>query len=179
MGTAHRSETALSFRPSIHAVDSEIFRTESWHPTLRELYDYWISIHPTVGLPGRQHVDPCAFPHLLSRVFMVDVSRNPLRFKYRLVGTEYVYLMGRDLTGRYLDEVHPDFQGLILRQYVDAAEQRRPAYRKGPIKYASPDREYLGIERVILPLARNAFDVDIILGAVMYIPSRQRYPILD
>jgi hypothetical protein len=176
IGTTQPSETALSRHPSLsdtHAVDSEIFSPETWHPTLKALYDYWISIHPLVGLPGRQHVDPCAFPHLLSRVFMVDVSRNPLRFKYRLVGTEYVYLMGRDLTGRYLDEVHPDFHGLILRQYVEAAERRRPAYRKGPIKYASPHREYFGMERVILPLGHNGFDVDVILGAVMYIPTRQ------
>jgi hypothetical protein len=173
--TAQPPEAGLSFHPALsdtHVGDSELFSPETWHHTLKSLYDYWVSIHPSVGLPGRQHVDPCRLPRLLPRVFMVDVSRNPLRFKYRLVGTEYAYLMGRDFTGRYLDEVHPDFHGLILRQYAEAAERRRPAYRKGPIRYASPDREYLGMERVILPLARNGFDVDVILGGVMYIPTR-------
>ncbi|HEX7969213.1 MAG TPA: PAS domain-containing protein [Stellaceae bacterium] len=153
------------------AADPDLLRPETWHPTVRGLYDHWLSIHPAVGLPGRQHVDPGAIPQLLPHVFMVDVCRGPLRFRYRLVGTEYVHLMGRDLTGRYLDEVHPGFHGLILRQYVEAAEQRRPGYRKGPVMYARPDRRYLGMERVILPLARNGSDVDVLLGAIAYIPA--------
>ncbi len=143
----------------------------TWHPTVRELYDYWLSVHPPLGLPGRQHVDPAAIPRLLPHVFMVDVCRDPLRFRYRLVGTEYVRLMGSDLTGRYLDEVHPGFHGLIRRQYVEAADQGRPGYRKGSIMYTRPDRCYLGMERVILPLARNGSEVDMLLGAIRYIPA--------
>ncbi len=144
----------------------------TWHPTVRGLYEYWLSIRPASGLPGRQHVDPAAMPHLLPHVFLVDVCRGPLRFRYRLVGTEYAHLMGRDLTGRYLDEVHPGFRGLILRQYVEAAEQRRPGYRKGPVMYArGGDRRYLGVERVILPLARNGSEVEMLLGAIVYIPA--------
>jgi hypothetical protein len=154
------------------APDGEVLRPETWHSTIRALYDYWISIHPSAGLPGRQHVDPSAIPRLLSHLFMVDVSRDPLRFKYRLIGTEFVTLIGRDLTGRYLDEVHPGFHGLILRQYIDAAELGRPAYRKGPIKYARPDKQYLGMERLIVPLARNGVDVDMILGVVVYTPAK-------
>jgi hypothetical protein len=154
------------------APDGEVLRPETWHFTIRALYDYWISIHPPAGLPGRQHVDPTAIPGLLSHLFMVDVCRHPLRFKYRLIGTGFVRLIGRDLTGHYLDEAHPDFHGLILRQYTEAAEQRRAAYRKGPIKYVRPDKQYLGMERLIVPLARNGVDVDMILGGVVYTPAK-------
>jgi hypothetical protein len=157
--------------------DSDVLRPETWHTTVKALYDYWISIHPAAGLPGRQHVDPTAIPRLLAHVFMVDVSRDPLRFKYRLMGTEYTMLIGRDLTGRYLDEVHPGFHGLILRQYTEAAELGRPAFRKGPIMYARsdkqyPDKQYLGMERLIVPLARNGVDVEMILGVVVYTPAK-------
>ena len=138
---------------------------------IKSLYDYWISIHPAAGLPGRQHLDPSEIPRLLPNVFLVDVRRDPLRFKYRLVGTEYVRLMGRELTGSYLDEVHPGFFGLIRRQYTEATEFRRPAYRKGPIMYANPDRRYLGMERIIVPLATNGTTVDMIMGGVVYIPA--------
>jgi hypothetical protein len=148
--------------------NEERLRPETWHPTIKGLYDYWISIHPPVGLPGRQHVDPCAIPHLLPRVFMVDVSRHPLRFKYRLVGTEYVQLMGKDLTGQFLDEVHPGFYGTILRHYTETAEFGQPAYRKGPVMYTKPDRNYLGMERVIVPLARDGRAADMILGAIVF-----------
>jgi hypothetical protein len=154
------------------APDGEGLRPETWHPTIRALYDHWIAIHPAAGLPGRQHIDPTAISRLLAHLFMVDVSRDPLRFKYRLIGTEFVRLIGRDLTGLYLDEVHPGFHGLILRQYAEAAELGRPAYRKGPIMYARSDKRYLGMERLIVPLARNGVDVDMILGVVVYTPSK-------
>jgi hypothetical protein len=158
--------------PNSAAPDGEVLRPETWHPTIRALYDYWISVHPPAGLPGRQHIDPTAIPRLLPDLFMVDVSRDPLRFKYRLVGTEFVTLIGRDLTGRYLDEVHPSFNGLILRQYTEAAELGQPAYRKGPIMYARPDKRYLGMERLIVPLSGNGVDVDMILGVVVYTPAK-------
>lgn len=154
------------------ASDGDVLRPETWHSTIRTLYDHWIFIHPPSGLPGRQHLDPTAIPRLLSHLFIVDVSRDPLRFKYRLIGTQYARLIGLDLTGRYLDEVHPDFHDLILRQYTEAAELGRPAYRKGAIKYARPDKQYLGMERLIVPLARNGVDVDMILGVVVYTPAK-------
>jgi hypothetical protein len=146
-------------------------RPETWHPTLKCVYDYWVSIHSPGRLPGRQHLEPSAIARLLPHVFLVDVCRNPLRFRYRLIGTEYVRLIGRDVTNAFLDEVHPGFHGLIRSQYEETSEQRRPTYRKGAIMYTGPDERYLGMERAIMPLARNGIDVDMILGAVVYIPA--------
>src|SRR5277367_4446374 len=58
-------------------------------PRLRRLHDYWRSAHPTGGgLPGRQHLDPCDIAPLLRWIWMMDVHRDPLRFRYRLLGTE-------------------------------------------------------------------------------------------
>jgi hypothetical protein len=102
---------------------------------------------------------------------MADVSRDPLRFRYRLVGTSYVRLMGRDLTGAYYDAVHPGFTGEILRQYIDAVEKRRPAYRKGRAMYVNEERRWPLIERIIAPLASNGVDVDMILGAIVQIAA--------
>jgi hypothetical protein len=98
---------------------------------------------------------------------MVEVSRNPLRFRYALVGTDYVALMGRDLSGRYLDQVHPRFYGLIFHQYVQTVEQCQPAYRHGPVAYRDQTRRYNSMERLIMPLARDGKEVDMILGAVV------------
>jgi len=147
--------------------DPNGFAPETWHPATRQLYEYWLSIRPPVGLPGRQHVDPAAIRALLPYVFIVDVSRQPLRFRYRLVGTAYRELMGCDLTGAYFDVVHPGFTGAIRRHYIEAVEQRRPAYRKGRAMHAREDRRWPMVERVITPLAKNGVDVDMILGAIV------------
>jgi len=140
------------------------------HRKIRQLGEYWLSLHPAEHLlPGRQHVDPAAIAGLLPQLFLVDVERAPLRFKYRLVGTEYVQMMGRDLTGEYLDAVHPGFPGLILEQYIEAVEQHRPAYRKGPVMFANAKKNYLTVERLIVPLARNGVDVDMIMGVILHL----------
>ena len=155
--------------PMSAAYDAHGFAPEAWHPIVRHVYEYWLSIRPPTGLPGRQHVDPCAIPSALPHLFMVDVSRDPLRFRYRLVGTAYAVLMGRDVTGAYYDEVHPGFTGEIRRQYTDAVEHRRPAYRKGRAMYVTEERRWPIIERVIAPLARNGIDVDMILGGIVQV----------
>src|SRR6266849_5312118 len=55
---------------------------------IRALYDYWCGIHPTEAiLPGRQHVEPLDLAEVLRWLWLVDVQREPLRFRYRLVGT--------------------------------------------------------------------------------------------
>jgi hypothetical protein len=149
--------------------DAYGFAAAAWHPIVRQVYEYWVSIRPAAGVPGRQHIDPSAITAALPYLFIVDVCRDPLRFRYRLVGTAYAELMGRDLTGAFYDEVHPGFTGEIRRQYADAVEHRRPAYRKGRAMYVNEERRWPIVERVIAPLARNGSDVDMILGAIVQV----------
>ena len=47
----------------------------AWHPLVRRLYDYWVSVAPPGGLPGRQHIAPEEIPALWSRLWMLDVYR--------------------------------------------------------------------------------------------------------
>ena len=136
---------------------------------IRRLYDYWRSVHPASGgLPGRQHIDPAAFPELLPWLWLVDVERQPLRFRYRLVGTEQVQAMDADLTGRYLDEAHPVFPtSVTYPQYVAAAERGEVGYYRGPPAFHIT-KKHVAIERVLLPLARDAHQVDILLALTVY-----------
>lgn len=136
---------------------------------IRSFYDYWQAVRPpSGGLPGRQHIDPSAIPGLLAWLWMVDVERNPLRFRYRLVGTEQVSAMGADFTGRYLDEVHPRFlTGFTYPHYVAAAERAEIGYHRGaPVFHL--DKDYVAIERLLLPLAKNGRDVDMLLAITVY-----------
>jgi hypothetical protein len=142
---------------------------DSCEPRLRRVYDYWVSIHPCGGgLPGRQHLDPVALPDLLPWLWMVDVERQPLRFKYRLLGTEQVKAMEGNFTGRWIDEVHPKFLGSIAYpQYVAAAERAEIGYIKGPPSFHTA-KTYIGMERLLLPLARDGRCVDMLLAITTY-----------
>lgn len=142
---------------------------------LVQLYEYWRSISPREeGLPGRQHFDPLDIPALLPWVWLVDAHRDPLRFKYRLMGTEHARLSGRDVTGRWMDEVHPDFAQLdVYPQWVAVVERAELGYRRGPPLFPLRD-EYEEMERLLLPLARNGADVDMVLAMTVHHPKPRR-----
>jgi len=134
-----------------------------------QLFRYWQTIHPPGGgLPGRQHVDPAAIPHLLPFVWLADVQHRPLRFRYRLLGTEHALVFGRDYTGSWLDETHVNFNGSpAYPQYVAAAEQARVGYRRGHTLVMLP-KDYRSIERLLLPLARDGKVVDMLMAISLY-----------
>ena len=129
---------------------------------------YWQSIRPAPDrLPGRQHVEPSDLAELLRWVWLVDVQREPPRFRYRLIGTGHRQVMGKDFTGRWIDDVFPDFpqmQGYADFLAVMAGElrhmRRRPEFPVG--------EKFVAMERLLLPLARDGVTVDMMLGFTLF-----------
>jgi hypothetical protein len=139
----------------------------SWDSRVRRLYEHWQAIHPAQGLPGRQHFDPLQVPRLLPWIWLVDINRDPLRFKFRLYGTQHIVPSGGDHTGKWIDEAYPNFVASdVYADYVLVAEKGVPSYRKGHASYHAPD--YKELERVMLPLAGDGRTVDMIMAITVY-----------
>ncbi|MFN4166495.1 MAG: hypothetical protein ACK4GK_18120 [Ferrovibrio sp.] len=143
------------------------------HPLIRRAHEYWLNIHPPGGgLPGRTRLDPTAVPSLLPHVWLVDVQREPLRFRYRLLGTAIrrVTESGATVVGRWIDEVDPAFAPGHPRfaAFAEVAEQGRPGYRKGAPVYP-PGLEHLTIERIFLPLAADGSHVDMLFCLSLFL----------
>jgi len=139
-----------------------------WHPQISALHAYWLAIAPPGLLPGRQHVDPTAIPRLLLYVWMMDVQRSPLVFRWRLIGTEAqagkLPLRPGDRLGDHLEGEELERAERVLREVVEC---RRPSWARGrPVMPHAPS--VLSLERVILPLARDGESVDMLLGATVY-----------
>jgi hypothetical protein len=136
-----------------------------WHPLCRTFYDYWLSISPPGGLPGRQHLSPLDIVSLLPRIWMLDVVRTPLRFRYRLIGTGETAAMGRELTGQWIDEAHPEFltNRRISDRYRFMAHCGQPTWRRGPARWRR-NRLHTTIENCIVPLAADGTNVDILFA---------------
>jgi hypothetical protein len=146
-----------------------------WHPLVGRFYEYWLSAAPAGRLPGRQHIRPEEIPGFLSRLWMLDVCREPLRYRYRLCGTELVRSLGREVTGMWLDEAHPqllenpDSRG----RFRFVVETGRATWRWGaPLWSRHPDHR--SIETCIVPLASDGENVDKILGFCLLFDSRGR-----
>lgn len=144
----------------------------------RALFDYWRSKFPEKGLPGRQHLDPVEIPSLLSMLYLVDVVwfGESLRFRYRLLGTDITGRAGRDMTGRWLDEVFPESAtyARIKQVYLDIIETLQP--HLGLFNILSPGREHIRANRIVLPLASDGSSVDMLLGMWVYDDAASQPP---
>lgn len=148
-----------------------VFPVEAKDPRFREFFDYWASMAPPGRLPGRQHLDPIDIPHLLPGIALFDVVREErrLRFRWRLIGTAVVEAVGRDYTGRFIDEVivaAPKYEGLhdVLSGIV---RTRQPHFWRTRIKAA--ERDFKTVERLALPLAGDGETVDMLIA--YYVPA--------
>jgi len=133
----------------------------AWHPLVRCFYDYWLSVAPPGRLPGRQHIAPEDIVSLLPRLWMCDVFRNPLRLRYRLVGTEIVRSVQRELTGQWLDEAQPESVSnpTLSNRYRFIIETGQPTWRRGPT-FWSRDPQHHTVENCLVPLASDGETVD-------------------
>ena len=144
-----------------------------WHPLVVRFYDHCMSIAPPGGLPGRQHIEPEALAPLWSRLWILDVCRAPLRYRYRLCGTEMVRSLGREVTGAWLDEAHPELiaNPESRERFRFMAETGQPTWRRGPPLWTR-DPEHRTIETCIVPLAADGVVVDMMLAiSVLYGPG--------
>lgn len=153
---------------------------QGWHPHIRALLRYWGERRSAGKLPSRAMIDPVELRSLMPYVWMLDVHRAPWRFRYRLAGTRFVAALGRDLTNRWYDEARPLAYTANRTRLITAARDGVATWRRGPMPLEDENGEPLPlggwqeVENLMLPLAANGVDVDIIMGiAVPYLQNGQ------
>jgi hypothetical protein len=131
---------------------------------LRQVYAYWASKIVGGRLPARAAIDPTEIPRLLPFVFLVDVERDPQRFRFRLVGTQICAWAGRDATGLYTDEPAFGPKGAALaRQYAEVVARRRSLYIEQPA--GRPERDFIFYDKLVLPLSADGAQVNMLFCA--------------
>lgn len=132
---------------------------------LRRLLAYWLEKRGDRLFPAKAEIDPVEFPYILGYVTLVDVERDPRRYRFRLDGSILVSLSGTDYTGRYLDELPgAEYVAFIVATYdrvVDSGEPFR--YRKNELL----DQQLFSEETLILPLGDSPPKVDMLVVAVI------------
>jgi hypothetical protein len=134
------------------------------YPHLRAAFDYWQRKTPAGKLPGRQHIDPVEMAAFLPHVALIEVERDSgrPRFRLRVIGTEIVNDVGRDDTGKYLNDI-PEAATMVAR-LTELLQTREPYYM--PEALFLPKRDHIVLHRVVLPLASDGTTVDMILCAI-------------
>lgn len=134
------------------------------------LHEYWLEIHPGGGmLPGRQHFDPAELgsrhPALLQHLWLVDVEREPLRFRLRLVGSAVYMTSPFARAGHYVDDfIDPASRTETLQStFSRLIETGAPEFRRGRPRLPSR-RSARELSRLSLPLAADGCSIDMILN---------------
>jgi hypothetical protein len=139
------------------------YDTDVGSEALAALRDYWLDLRGARAMPLADEIDPLHIPgRSLPHVVLVDVAHGGMpdgrpRFRYRLVGTHIVEALGRDLTGRYLDEAYePEVYDYLTAGIHWLVENRRPMRGLTYAEYAG--RGWLPVELLNLPFGGDGGD---------------------
>jgi hypothetical protein len=122
--------------------------------TLMGLYRYWQEKCGTRRMPSRRDIDPLELQPHLGNVVLIDVEHDPLRLRYRLVGTKITDVMERDSTG----SIYESFEWMI--------DNRTPLRTHGEAFY--PDKNFYVYETLNLPLSDDDETINMVLGGLVF-----------
>jgi len=133
-------------------------------PQLRRLYEDWDQRRRGREFPARADFDPLDLKYVLGDLSLVDVLRDPVRFRFRLHASNVVDRGGIDMTGRLVDDM-PDERrrGNTLRHYTKVVAQRAPSVISLRNEYT--DLRSWHCEVLVLPLAADGVTIDMLMAA--------------
>lgn len=136
---------------------------------IREIFQYWLERRPQGGVPDRDSIDPTTIPHkYLPDLFHYERDTRG-RFRCKLTGTDLVRMLGKDETGRYLDEsLDPKIAGEWLNLFTQAVDTGRPVYYRYRATTARGAQHLFS--RILLPISSGGDQVDQVFGMVRYGP---------
>lgn len=124
-------------------------------PLIHQLHDYWNGKRAGRAMPRRSDIDPSEIKRLLPYVLLGEFAGDPVRLRYRLVGTEVVTVYGIDFTGQWLDEI--DFgdqvDGGWPLQYRRVFDSRSPLF--GSARLHSTSGMEMEYEFGLFPLSQS------------------------
>lgn len=142
-------------------------------PKVRALWDYWSRASVNGALPRRSDIDPVEIAPLLPNILISEITHEPLRVRYRLVGTACAQYARLDFTGMYLDEL--DFGPSDCEDwphyYAVLCERKVPLFGETSIPYG--DERQAGVEFGMFPLSHDGDTVSQCISIEDYEPLKR------
>jgi len=139
-------------------------------PELRRLCADW-NERRFGRFPKRADFDPRDFKYILGRLSLIDIHRDPLRFFYRIHGSDVARRVGLDLTGKFIDDARePEHRDLALRHFVMVAETGEPSVMLHRQEMVGD--QVWNFEALVLPLSRDGETLDMLLNGIVYHKSK-------
>ncbi|MEK9969554.1 MAG: PAS domain-containing protein [Ferrovibrio sp.] len=129
-----------------------------WNSRPAGFVKLWQSRVPAgLHIPPRRLLQAEDLRDFLAYIIVVDMDESRTRYRNRLIGTEVTAQAGRDVTGKWLDEIYPPtvLDGHI-RAHQWVIENRQPLRVHGTMEFV--DRGYMPIEAAVVPLSLERAD---------------------
>jgi hypothetical protein len=138
----------------------------TFDPRLQRFFAYWDERRNGRAFPTRHDLDPADFPFILGYVTLVEVQYEPLRFRFRLHGSELVRHGGYDMTGKGIEELPgEENKRVFLERCLSLLESRQPQL----VRSARPlDGRMLRFEAVWVPLSDDGQTINMLMRALVY-----------
>ena len=133
---------------------------------LARLLAVWRTAMAGRAMPAKTDIHPDQIAFCLGNLALAEVERDTFRMRYRLVGKRLVTLFGRELVGRYVDEMYPGpFRREIMSHYRLVVDSRRPLFTQREFDLVV---KRLGYHRLMLPLSWRRPDAAEIIMVAIY-----------
>lgn len=126
---------------------------------VRQIHAHWEQVRGARLMPARADIDPSAIKPLLPNIVIAEVFHDPLRVRYRLVGTAVVEHSRFDYTGKWLHEVdfgEPQDWIVVYEVFV---QEKRPLFGHSEILFENNVRPPQRYEFCMLPLSADGATV--------------------
>jgi hypothetical protein len=146
-------------------------------PKLALVQAYWESLKRADNpMPFWDDVRPSALADVAGRLLLIDVSEEPARYRFRLVGRDLMDWYGKEISSDFVDEIEPRHPFEYLRSQCSATvEGRTPTYYRH-VATAVPGSGALGgYARILLPLWGEG-RISMLLGAIVGIEAGNPAP---
>jgi hypothetical protein len=155
---ASREHLGMSLTPSADDLCIE-------SPKLQRLYQDWLDRRRRREMPSRRDFDILDLDYILGDLNLFDVLYEPLRFRFRVHGSNAVGRLGFDLTGKTVDDCpDPEYRDLVKGYYTEVVRARLPIrVLRDPYHLRS---RVLRWEELILPLSADGQSVDMLLVGI-------------
>ena len=148
------------------------FAAQIREPRLRRLYAYWLERKGARRYPARRDLDPVDLRYLLGHLMLLDVLRDPLRFRFRLHGTEITSRVRYDLTGKFLDELpDPPYRDYAIARCEGLIASGEPQVIR---RDRTLDGQPWDYEALWLPFSEDGSEITMLLCAMVYFDRQRR-----
>ena len=129
--------------------------------------EHWDRLRETDHeIPRRHALDPLDIPpRLLRHTELIEVLRDPLDFRYRLIGTEIDRISAQSYTGLTVREIPSQAPPSRMFDFLALAVERgAPLCARLP--YVGPHQDVRSVRNLLLPLGDTARAVSIFWSVV-------------